>query len=168
MCGDAHRFLLRTHSSTMTPTLSTHILRTTAIAALLAAQAFVGAAHAQSIKQKDMIARDKEKVASLAREANQACTTQIAFQIDYATYSKVLDDDNNQSPWAYLANATDALKQVCRTDAGKQAVQAGIKTVVVSNGESESESLSGGVFRYQVPYRGHSPATVVKWLQSNL
>lgn len=125
-------------------------------------------ADAQSLKQKEMISRDKEKVASLAKETNQACGSQIAFQIDYATYSRVAEDDNNQSPWAYLANATDALKQVCRSDAGKQAVQAKIKSVIVSNGASEAESIDGGVFRYQVPYRGHSPATVVKWLQANL
>ncbi len=126
------------------------------------------AATAQSLKLKEMMSRDKEKVASLAKEANQACGTQIAFQIDYATYSRVSEDDNNQNPWAYLANATDALKQVCRSDAGKQAVQAKIKSVIVSNGASEAESLEGSVFRYQVPYRGHGPATVVKWLQSNL
>lgn len=126
------------------------------------------AATAQSLKFKEMVSRDKEKFASLAKEANQACGTQIAFQVDYATYSRVLEDDNNQSPWAYLANATDALKKVCRSDAGKQAVQGKIKSVIVSNGASESESLDGSVFRYQVPYRGHSPATVVNWLQSNL
>lgn len=136
--------------------------------AMTAALSSPFSATAQSIKQKDMIARDKEKVASLAKEANQACGTQIAFQLDYATYAHVLDDENNQPPWAYLANATDAFKQVCRTDAGKQAVQAKVKTVQVSNGQSETESLANGVFRYQVPYRGHSPATVVKWLQSNL
>ena len=82
--------------------------------------------------------------------------------------SRVVEDDNNQRPWAHLANATDALRQVCRSDAGKQAVQAKIKRVIVANGASEAESLDGGVFRYQVPYRGHGPATVVKWLQANL
>ncbi|UST52518.1 hypothetical protein NF681_00640 (plasmid) [Comamonadaceae bacterium OTU4NAUVB1] len=122
-------------------------------------------ADAQMLKQKEMISRDWEKVASLAKETNQACGTQI----DDANYSRVAEDDNNQSPWAYLANATDALKQVCRSDAGKQAVQAKIKRVIVANGASEAEeSLDGGVFRYQVPYRGHGPATVVKWLQANL
>jgi hypothetical protein len=125
-------------------------------------------ADAQTLKQKEMISRDREKVASIGKETNQACGTQIGFQIDYATYSRVAEDDNNQSPWAYLANATDALKQVCRSDAGKQAVQAMINRVVVANGASEGESLDGVVFRYQVPYRGHGPATVVKWLQANL
>ena len=127
-----------------------------------------GPASAQSIKMKDMIATDKEKVASLAKEANQACGTQIAFAVDYPSYSRLFDDDNNQRPWAYLANVTDAFKSVCRTDAGKQAIRDKIKSVSVANASAESESLSNGSFRYTVPYSGHSPATVVEWLKSNL
>ena len=125
-------------------------------------------ASAQSIKFKDMVASDKEKVASLAKEANQACGTQIAFAVDYPSYSNIFDDDNNQRPWAYLANVTDAFKSVCRTDAGKQAIREKIKSVSVANASDESETLTNGTFRYTVPYSGHAPATVVKWLQSNL
>lgn len=125
-------------------------------------------ASAQSIKMKDMIASDKEKVASLAKEANQACGTQIAFAVDYPSYSRLFDDDNNQRPWAYLANVTDAFKSVCRTDAGKAGIREKIKSVSVSNASAESESLANGSFRYTVPYSGHSPATIVQWLQSNL
>ena len=126
------------------------------------------AAQAQSLRQKNMIASDTEKVGELARETNQACGTRIGFRVDYPSYFRVLDDDNNQRPWAYLANATDALKRVCRSPAGKQAVQARIRFVTVSNGEAESESFSNGEFHYTVPYRGHSPATVITWLESNL
>lgn len=115
-----------------------------------------------------MIASNTQKVGELAREANQACDSRIEFRVDYASYAHVLDDDNNQSPWAYLANAADALKRVCRSDAGKQAVQAKIKLVTVSNGDTETETLQGGEFHYIVPYRGHSPATVISWLEANL
>lgn len=115
-----------------------------------------------------MITRDTAKVADLARETNQACGTQIRFQVDYASYAGVLDDVNNQSPWAYLANATDALKRVCHSDAGKQAVRAKIMSVTVANSETETEALSNGEFRYTVPYRGHGPSTVFNWLESNL
>lgn len=125
-------------------------------------------AHAQSLKQKEMIAADTQKVGELAREANQACGSRIEFRVDYPSYDHVLDDDNNQRPWAYLANATDALKRVCRSDAGKQAVQTRIKAVTVSNGDTESESIQNGEFHYTVPYRGHSPATVITWLETNL
>ncbi len=125
-------------------------------------------ARAQSLKQQEMITRDTAKVADLARETNQACGTAIRFQVDYPSYAHVLDDDNNQSPWAYLANVTDALKRVCRSDAGKQAVKAKIMAVTAVYGETETEALSNGEFRYIVPYRGHGPSTVVAWLESNL
>lgn len=125
-------------------------------------------AQAQNLRQQTMIAADMPKVAELAREANQACGSQIEFRVDYPSFARVLDDDNNQRPWAYLANATDALKRVCRSDAGKQAVQAKIKIVTVANGDTETKSLQGGEFRYAVPYRGHSPATVISWLEANL
>ena len=136
---------------------------------LCASAAFIASpAAAHNVKMKDMIASDREKVSSLAKEANQACGTSIAFSVDYASYAKIFEDENNQRPWAYLANVTDAFKSLCRTDAGKQAIRDKIKAVTVVNAASESESLSSGTFRYTVPYSGHSPASVVKWLQTNL
>lgn len=126
------------------------------------------AAQAQSLKQREMITRDTARVADWARKTNQVCGTDIKFQVDYASYSTVLDDDSNQSPWAHLANATDALKRVCRTNAGKQAVRAKIKSVTVANSATETGSINNGEFRYTVPYRGHGPSTVVNWLESNL
>ena len=126
-----------------------------------------GPAAAQSLKQQEMIAADTQKVGELAREANQACGSRIEFRVDYPSYDRVLDDDN-QRPWAYLANVTDALKRVCRSDAGKQAVQARIKVVTVSHGDAEAEALQGSEFRYAVPYSGHGPATVISWLEANL
>ncbi len=138
------------------------------LALTTAAAVVASPASAQSIKFKDMVAGDKEKVASLAKEANQACGTQIAFSVDYPSYSKIFDDDNNQRPWAYLANVTDAFKSVCRTDAGKEAIRGKIKSVSVANASEETETLTNGTLRYTVPYSGHAPATVVKWLQSNL
>ena len=107
-------------------------------------------ARAQSLKQQSMIASDTQKVGDLARQANQACGSKIEFRVDYSSYDHVLEDDSHQSPWAYLANTTDALKRICRTDAGKQALQAKIKVVTVSNGAVETESLQNGEFHYTV------------------
>ncbi|MGY2896167.1 hypothetical protein [Deinococcus sp. UYEF24] len=135
---------------------------------LVSAVSLTGLANAQSLKQKDMIARDLPRVAELAATTNQACGTKISFKLDYSTYADVLNDVNNQSPWAYLANVTDAFQKICTTDAGKQAVQAEIKSVIVSHASKESETLTGTVFRYGVPYSGHSPATIVDWLQNHL
>ena len=126
------------------------------------------AAGAQSLKLREMFASDRAKVAEEAKEASDACGGPIAFQMNYATYSGVLDDVNNQSPWAYAANVSDALKRVCASDEGKAAVRAKIRSVTVAHGDRESISLSNGVLAYAVPYSGHSPATIVRWLQDNL
>jgi len=126
------------------------------------------AAGAQSLKLRELFASDRGKVAEEAKEATDACGTPIAFQVDYATYSGALDDVNNQPPWAYAANVSDALKRVCASDEGKAAVKSKIRSVRVSHGEAEAMSLTGGTFSYAVPYSGHSPASVVKWLEGNL
>jgi len=136
---------------------------------IVAATALIGsAAGAQSLKMREMFASDRAKVAEEAKEASDACGKPIAFQMDYATYANVLDDPNNQSPWAYAANVSDALKRVCASEEGKAAVRAKINSVTVAQGPQETKSLSGGVFRYTVPYSGHGPATIVSWLQDNL
>jgi len=135
-----------------------------AVAALLIA----GPASAQSLKLRELFARDRAKVAEEAKEASDACGKPIAFQMDYSSYSGALDDDNNQPPWAYAANVSDALKRVCASPEGKSAVQAKINSVTVAHAETETKSLGNGVFRYTVPYSGHSPATIVSWLQDNL
>ncbi len=126
------------------------------------------AAGAQSLRLREMFASDRAKVAEEAKEASEACGKPIPFQMDYATYANVLDDPNNQSPWAYAANVSDALKRVCASDEGKAAVRAKINSVTVAHGAQETKSLTGGVLRYTVPYSGHGPATIVSWLQDNL
>ncbi len=125
-------------------------------------------AEAQSLKLREMFASDRSKVAEEAKEASDACGAPIAFQVDYATYADALDDVNNQPPWAYAANVSDALKRVCSSEEGKAAVRSGLRSVKVSHGNEEAMSLNGGTFSYAVPYSGHSPASVVTWLQNNL
>ena len=132
---------------------------------------FVAAAHAQNVKTREMIANDKIQVADHAKEANQACGTHINFSVDYSTFSDVStspDNPNQQSPWAFFANVTDALGIVCGTPEGKAAVQSKLKTVVVTHATKESESFSGGTFHYAVPYNGAGVQTVVDYLKSNL
>ncbi len=129
------------------------------------------AAQAQTLEQKNMIAQDKVEVAEHAAATNKTCGTHIAFSVDYPSFAGIKTDPDNanqQSPYAYFANVTDALDQVCGTPAGKASVQAKIKSVVVSHAKSESESLQGGTFHYNVPYAGASYPTIIAWLNKNL
>ena len=118
-----------------------------------------------------MIANDKIQVAEHAKDANQACGTNISFSADYTTFSDVStspDNPNQQNPWAFFANVTDALGIVCGTPEGKSAVQAKIKSVIVTHATKESETLSGTTVRYAVPYNGAGVQTIVKYLKDTL
>lgn len=131
----------------------------------------VAAASAQTLAQKNMIAQDKIQVAERAAATNKKCGTDIKFSMDYPTFYNIKGDPtnpNDQSPWAFFANVTDALDSVCGTDDGKAAVKAKIHSVVVSHATAESESMSGGTFHYSVPYNGAGVQTIIAWLGKNL
>ena len=126
---------------------------------------------AQTVGEQNLIAQDKKQVAELAAEANKACGTHIAMSVDYASFKGWKTNPantNQQSPYSYFQNVTEALESVCGTDAGKAGVQAKVKSVVVSEGSSESESLSGGAFRYTVPFGQGTSQAVAAYLNSHL
>ena len=126
---------------------------------------------AQDLKTRGVIASSKTEVAEHTTATNKKCGTSIAFNVDYSTFSDVLtapENANQQSPWAFIVNVTDALDVVCGTPEGKAAVQAKIKTVTVKHAKAESEALSGTTFAYAVPYTGANVQTIVTYLQSKL
>ncbi|WP_419805976.1 hypothetical protein [Terriglobus sp.] len=146
-------------------------MKTFRFAWMLAALPLGTTAYAQSLEQKNMIAQDKIQVAQYAAETNKKCGTNIAFSVDYPSFAGIKSDPDNlnqQSPWAYFANVTDALNSVCNTNEGKAAVKAKIQKVVVSHAKEESESLNGGLFHYNVSYKVHTVQSVEEWLNKNL
>lgn len=129
-------------------------------------------AHSQTLAQKNMIADDKPVVAERAAETNKKCGSHIAFSMDYPTFYGVKTDPtnpNDQSPWAFFADATDALNTICQTDDGKASVQAKIKAVVVSHAASASQTLTNGTLHFYVPYSGNNIIqNLVTFLEENL
>ena len=126
---------------------------------------------AQSLGESNLIAQDKTQVASLAAEANKACGTHISMSVDYASFhgwKTNTANTNQQSPYSYFQNVTEALESVCGTDAGKAAVQSKIKSVVVYQGASESESLQGGAFKYTVPFGQGTSQAIVAYLNAHM
>ena len=129
-----------------------------------------GAANAQTLEQRDKIARDKVQLAEYSKRVNSACGTHIQFSINYASYQNAHAAANVRvmSPTEYLMNAGDALMNICVTEAGKQAVSEKIKSVVGMYTEGEEESLSNGVFTYKVGYTGGNVDNPEKWLKAHL
>ena len=137
----------------------------------LAVLALASTCLAQSVGEANLIAQDKAQVASLAAEANKACGTHISMSVDYPSFRGWKTDASNtnqQSPYSFFQNVTEALESVCGTDAGKTAVQGKIKSVVVSHAASESETLQGGAFHYSVPYQGGTSQTIVQYLNAHM
>ena len=126
---------------------------------------------AQTVGEQNLIAQDKKQVADLAAEANKACGTHIPMSVNYASFQgwkTNAANTNQQSPYSYFQNVTEALESVCGTDAGKAGVQAKIKSVVVFQGGSESESLAGGAFKYTVPFGQGTSQQIAKWLNDHM
>ena len=142
-----------------------------AVALSMAFVSLASTSFAQSLGESNLIAQDKTQVAGLAAEANKACGTHISMSVDYASFhgwKTNAANTNQQSPYSYFQNVTEALESVCGTDAGKAAVQAKIKSVVVFQGASESESLQGGVFKYTVPFGQGTSQAITKYLNDHM
>ena len=125
----------------------------------------------QSVGEQNLIAQDKKQVADLTAEANKACGTHIVMSVNYPSFSgwkTNTANTNQQSPYSYFQNVTEALESVCGTDAGKAGVQAKIKSVTVFQGASEAENLQSGAFKYTVPFGQGTSQQIAKWLNSHL
>ena len=126
---------------------------------------------AQDLKTREVITKSKTEVAEHLASTNQTCGTHITINVDYNSFSDVLsapENTNQQAPWAFIVNVTDALDSLCGTADGKAAVQAKIKSISVKHAKTESESLNGSNFSYAVPYTGATVQTIYAYLQSKM
>lgn len=134
--------------------------------------ACVTGAPAQNLKQRELIAKDKTTVAEHLAAANKTCGSNVTLTTDYSTFADVLtspDNPNQQSPWAFIVNTTDAMDSVCRmSPEGKQAIQSKLKSIQVKHATVESEKFTNGTLYYAVPYSGAGTQTIIKCLQENL
>jgi len=127
---------------------------------------------AQSAAQRQMIAHDKAQVAEHLEAANKACGSHVTLTTDYSTFADVStspDNPNQQSPWAFIVNVTDAMDAVCRSGPeGKAAITGKLKSVTVVHEKTESMQFSNGNLRYAVPYSGASYSVLQKYLMNTL
>ena len=140
--------------------------------ALLTLTAFaVPSSHAQDLKQRELIANSKTQVAEYLKATNQKCGTNIVINVDWASFNDSAtapENKNQQAPWAFIVNVTDALDGLCTSDDGKASVKAKIKTISVAHEKTESEKLTGTSFHYGVPYTGATVQSLQDYLRANL
>ena len=142
------------------------------IALLSASLAASPVLSAQSVGQQQLIANSKTQVAEHLASTNKTCGSNIKMNVDYASFSDVStspDNPNQQAPWAFIVNVTDALDSFCSSGPeAKTAVQTKLKMVTVMHAKTESETFSNGTLHYAVPYNGAGYSTITKFLMSNL
>ena len=146
-------------------------MKSYALASAVLLTVLAASVEAQDLKTREVITSSKTQVAEHLASTNQKCGTHITMNVDYSTFSDVLtapENANQQSPWAFVLNVTDALDSLCGTPDGKAAVQSKIKAVNVKHATTESESLTGTTFNYAVPYTGAGVQTIVAYLQGKL
>ena len=140
--------------------------------ALVLASTLTAVAPAQSLKQREMIANDKKQVAEHLASSNKTCGSNVQINTDYSTFADVEtspENPNQQSPWAFITNVTDAMDSLCRSSPeAKEAVATKLKTVNVRHATTESESYSNGVLTYAVPYQGASYQKIMELLRDKL
>ncbi len=129
-------------------------------------------AHAQTLAQREMIAQDKKQVAEHLASANKTCGSNVQIVTDYSTFADVKtapENTNQQSPYAFIVNTTDAMDDLCRSSPeAKQAIVTKLKTIKVRHAATESESFAGGVLSYAVPYTGATVQTIEAFLRDKL
>ena len=147
-----------------------HVLPTAALIAV--SFLAISATKAQSLKQRELIAQDKKTVAGRLADANKTCGSNVTLTTDYSTFADVEtspDNPNQQSPWAFVANATDAMDTLCRgSDEGKQAIQTKLKSIQVKHEKTQSLKFTSGTLYYAAPYKGGNVESIVAFLKENL
>lgn len=100
--------------------------------------------------------------------ANKACGTEIAARFDWSTFD--MKQAENFSVEAYCGEPLTALKGICGTEQGRQAVAAKVKGFVCKQGSERKLSLnSDGTLEYSIDYSSVNDFEYVStWLKKNL
>ncbi len=91
------------------------------------------------LKEKRMIHQQKEEILpSISNELKEISGADIEWVVDWDSFSKSFEALNNIENQG-LRRILDAFRDVCKDDIGKEAVQEGVKQIMVKNFEDVSE-----------------------------
>ncbi len=144
--------------------------RTGTLALTILVAAGTTAASAQSLAQRDMIARDRTDLATYSKGVDSACMKHVRMSINYASYRAAPGGVNmlSHAPNSILENAGDAVKNICATPDGRAAVQGKITAIVGVYGPTEAYALTSGVFTYTMDYGPGNVDRPEAWLKAHL
>lgn len=136
--------------------------------ALVTLSMFSSAAFAQSLKDREYFADQEKYLAGEVASANERCGNSLTAKFDWVK-PPTPEDRKTYSAYGYCGAALEAMRRVCESQAGKEAVKQKIKSLTCSFGPQRTVVLKDGTINYEVNFNSSNDADYVfEYLQNNL
>jgi hypothetical protein len=125
-------------------------------------------AFAQSLKDKEYFADQEKYLAGEVTTTNERCGNSLTAKFDWLK-PPAPEDRKIYSAYGYCGAALEAMRRVCDSPAGKEAVKQKIKGLTCSFGPQRTVGLKDGTIDYEVNFNSSNDADYVfEYLQNNL
>jgi hypothetical protein len=125
-------------------------------------------AAAQSLKDKEYFAEQEKYLAEEVTLTSGRCGNALTAKFDWSKPPSP-EDRKTYSAYGYCGAALEAMRRVCESKAGKEAVQQKIKSMTCHFGSQRTVALKDSVVDYEVNFNSSNDADYVfEFLQNNL
>ena len=123
---------------------------------------------AQSLKDKEYFADQEKYLAGEVTSTNERCGNSLTAKFDWLK-PPTPEDRKTYSVYSYCGAALEAMRRVCDSQAGKEAVKQKIKSLTCRFGPQRTVVLKDGTIDYEVNFNSSNDADYVfEYLQNNL
>ncbi|HVQ68870.1 MAG TPA: hypothetical protein VMT08_15365 [Bradyrhizobium sp.] len=123
---------------------------------------------AQSLKDKEYFADQEKYLTGEAATTNERCGNSLTAKFDWSK-PPTPEDRKTYSAYGYCGVALEAMRRVCDSQAGKEAVKQKIKGLTCRFGPQRTVALKDGTIDYEVNFNSSNDADYVfEYLQNNL
>ena len=129
---------------------------------------FSSVALAQSLKDKEYFAEQEKYLAAEVSSTNERCGNSLTAKFNWLK-PPTPEDRKTYSAYGYCGAALEAMRRVCDSEAGKEAVKQKIKGLTCSFGPQRTVVLKDGGVDYEINFTSSNDADYVfEYLQNNL
>jgi len=127
------------------------------------------AADAQSLKIKQLQQTTETRLSEEASDIDELCGKQIPVRVDWSTFDDA-DYKGTRSITGYCSHAITALREICRSSLGKEAVRAKLTTLECARGaKRRGEIGEDGVYRFEFTWQDSDQTSWhIQFLKNNL
>jgi hypothetical protein len=136
--------------------------------AVIAVAIFSSVALAQSLRDKEYFADQEKYLLGEVTSTNERCGNSLTAKFDWSK-PPTPEDRKTYSATGYCGVALEAVRRVCDSQAGKEAVKQKIKSLTCRFGTQRTVVLKDGTIEYEVNFNSSNDVDYVfEYLQNNL